>query len=72
MTPKDRQQLDFHVRAIAEILHSDAQTQSLPMDSLKDIEQTVRDQLQAHVSPGLGNFLSKQIALKRVSEKGAS
>ncbi|MEM9769434.1 MAG: ISKra4 family transposase [Cyanobacteria bacterium P01_D01_bin.71] len=56
MTPKDRQQLDFHVRAIAEILHSDAQTQSLPMDSLKDIEQTVRDQLQAHVSPGLGKF----------------
>lgn len=72
MTPDDRQQLDNHVRAIAQILHSDAQAKGLPMDNLEDIEQTVRGQLQAHVAPGLGNFLSKQIALKRVSEKGES
>lgn len=70
MTPDDRQQLDSHVRAIAQILHSDAQTQGLPMDSLEDIEQTIRAQLQRHVSPGLGNFLSRQIAQKLVSEKG--
>lgn len=71
MTPDDRQQLDSHVQAIAQILHSDAQAQGLPMDSLEAIEQTVRAQLQRHVSPGLGNFLSKQIVQKRVSEKGA-
>ena len=56
MTPEDRQQLDSHVHAIAQILHRDAQTEGLPMDSLEAIEQTVRAQLQAHVSPGLGNF----------------
>lgn len=70
MPPDARQQLDFHVRAIAQILHSDAQAQGLPMDSLEDIEQTVRAQLQRHVSPGLGNFLSRQIAQKMVTEKG--
>jgi hypothetical protein len=68
MTPEDRQQLDSHVRAIAQILHSDAQTQNLPMDSLEAIEQTVRAQLQAHVAPELGNFLSKQLVQKPVSE----
>ncbi len=72
MTPDDRQQLDSHVRAIAQLLHRDAQAQGLPMDSLEDIEQTVRAQLQAHVSPGLGNFLSKQIAQKLVSENDES
>ena len=70
MTPDDRQQLDSHVRAIAQILHNDAQAKGLPMDSLEDIEHTVRAQLQTHVSPGLGNFLSKQIAQKLVSEQG--
>lgn len=70
MTPDSRQQLDSHVRAIAQILHEDAQAQGLPMNSLADIEQTVRAQLQAHVSPGLGNFLSKQVAQKQASEKG--
>lgn len=68
MPPEDRQQLDSHVRAIAEILHRDAQTQGLPMDSLEAIEHTVRAQLQAHVSPGLGIFLSKQFVQKPVSE----
>lgn len=72
MTPEDRQQLDSHVRAIAQILHSDAQTQGLPMDSLEAIEQTVRAQLQAHVSPGLGNFLSKQLVQQPVSETDGS
>jgi hypothetical protein len=67
MTPEDRQHLDSHLRAIAQILHSDAQTQGLPMDSLEAIEQTVRAQLQAHVAPELGNFLSKQLVQKPVS-----
>ena len=69
MTPDRREQLDSHVQAIAQILHADAAAQGLPMDSLADIEQTVRAQLQTHVSPGLGNFLSKHIAQKLVSEK---
>lgn len=70
MTPDQRQQLDSHVLAIAQILHEDAQAQELPMASLADIEQTVRAQLQTHVSPGLGNFLSKPIAPQMMSEPG--
>lgn len=72
MTPETHQQLDSHVRAIAQILYDDAQATGLPMDSLEAIEHTVRAQLQSHVSPGLGNFLSKQIVQKRVSEQGES
>lgn len=73
MKPDTRQQLDAHVRAIAQILHEDAQAQGLPMDSLGDIELTVRAQLQTHVSPGLGVFLSKPFAqTKRVSGPGVS
>jgi len=70
MTPETHQQLDTHVRAIAQILYDDAQANGLPMDSLEDIEHAVRAQLQSHVSPGVGNFLSKQIVQKLVSDPG--
>ena len=70
MTPDTYQQLDSHVQAIAQILYDDAQANELPMDSLEDIEHTVRTQLQSHVSPSLGNFLSKHIVQKLVSEQG--
>jgi len=72
MTPENRQQLDAHVQSIAQLLYSEAQAEGLPMSSLADIEQTVRAQLQSHVSPGLGNFLSEQAALTRVSPQGES
>lgn len=68
MTPDSRQQLDEHVRAIAQLLYADAEAKGMPMDSLGDIEQTVRTQLLAHVSPGLGDFLSKQIVQKLANE----
>lgn len=70
MTPDTHQQLDSHVRAIAQILYDDAQSNGLPMDSLEDIEHTVRAQLQRHVSPSLGNFLSKQIVQTMVNNQG--
>ena len=70
MTPDTHQQLDSHVRAIAQILYDDAQSNGLPMDSLEDIEHTVRAQLQSHVSPSLGNFLSKQIVQTMVNNQG--
>lgn len=50
------QQLKAHVRAIALLLYSDAQAAGLPMRNWVDIEQTVRTQLQSHVSPGQGIF----------------
>lgn len=67
MTPENQAEMDAHVRAIAALLHADAKAEGQPMATLGDIEQTVRQQLQTHVSPGIGNFLSKQIAQKIAS-----
>ncbi len=71
MTPEKQAQMDDHVRAIAALLHADAKAEGLPMATLGEIEQTVRQQLQTHVSPGIGNFLSKQVAQKSASHPGA-
>lgn len=62
MTPENQSKMDAHVRAIAALLHAEAKAEGLPMATLGEIEQTVRQQLQTHVSPEIGNFLSKQIA----------
>lgn len=56
MTPEDQQHLDEHVQAIAKILYANADTTRLT--NLGDIEKQVREQLQTHVSPKLGSFLS--------------
>lgn len=66
MTPDKKAQMDAHVRAIAALLHADAKAEGLPMATLGEIEQTVRQQLQTYVSPGIGNFLSKQTIQKKV------
>ena len=58
MTPEAEQELNQCVQRIAQILHQDAQAQGLPMSRLEDIEATVREQVQAHVSPQIGIFLS--------------
>lgn len=62
MTPEQQQELEQHVARIAQILHQDAQAQGLPMSSLAEIEATVREQMQAHVSPQIGIFLSTKPA----------
>ena len=56
MTPEDQQQLDQHVQGIAQILYANADTTR--MSNLGDIEKQVREQLQSHISPKLGSFLS--------------
>lgn len=71
MTPETKVQMDAHVRAIAALLHADAKAESMPMATLGEIEQTVRQQLQTHVSPEIGNFLSKQITQKHASHPDA-
>ncbi len=67
MPPEQQTQMNAHVRAIAALLHADAKAENMPMATLGEIEQTVRQQLQTYVSPGIGNFLSKQIVQKRAS-----
>ena len=56
MTPEERQELDQHVQAIAKILYANADNHR--MTNLGDIEKVVREQLQEHVSPQIGSFLS--------------
>lgn len=71
MTPENQAKMDARVRAIAALLHADAKAEGMPMATLGQLEQTVRQQLQTHVSPGIGNFLSKQIAQNPATHLGA-
>jgi hypothetical protein len=61
MTPQQNQQLQAHVKEIAQLLYDDAQAKGLPMSNLTEIEMAVRSQLLRHVSPELGIFLSAQL-----------
>ena len=62
MTPEQREQMEQHVTAIAQLLYDDAEAKGMSMDSMADIEQTVRTQVQTHVSPELGIFLSTRVS----------
>ncbi len=59
MTPEQKQALQEHVRAIAKILYEDTSPERLI--SLAGIESAVRSQMQKHVMPEVGVFLSKQL-----------
>jgi hypothetical protein len=56
MTPENQQALNEHVQAIAKILYEDADKSQ--MTNLAEIEAIVRSQVQQHVTPNLGVFLS--------------
>jgi len=58
MTPEQKQDLQEHLQAIAKILYADDNLTE--MHTLEDIELNLRQQIQAHVAPELGIFLSKQ------------
>ena len=55
MQSEQKQALEAHLQAIAKILYDDSDPNA--MQTLEGIEMTVRQKLQAHVSPALGNFL---------------
>ncbi len=57
MTPEQEQALKSHLKAIAQILYDQSDPEA--MKTLEGIELTVRQQIQTHVSPELGSFLSK-------------
>ena len=54
MTPEAQQELNQHVQAIAKLLYADANISELK--SLNDIEVTIRNQVQTHVTPQIGLF----------------
>lgn len=59
MSPEEKIALDQHVQAIAKILYADADKSQ--MTNLGQIEAGIRAQIQNHVSPQLGVFLSQQL-----------
>lgn len=68
MTPAQEQLLKAHLEAIAQIIYDESDPEA--MKTLEGIEVTVRQQIQAHVSPELGRFLSEGLAeRKRASDE---
>jgi len=59
MTSEQEQTLKAHLQAIAKILYDDSDPGA--MQTLEGVETTLRQRIQTHVSPELGNFLSKRL-----------
>lgn len=66
MTPAQAQALKVHLEAIAQILYDESDPEA--MKTLEGIELTLREQIQAHVSPELGRFLSERLAARKQEE----
>lgn len=58
MTPEQQKALQEHIQAIAQMLYEDTPKEQLT--TLASIEQAVRNQMQEHVMPHVGVFLSQQ------------
>ena len=63
MTPEQKQALQEHIQAIAKILYEDTTPERLT--SLAGIEEAVRNQMQKHVMPEVGVFLSKRLRAQK-------
>jgi hypothetical protein len=59
MTPKNTMALKAHLQAIAAILYEETAPENL--NTLEEIEQTVRQKVLKHVSPEIGVFLSERL-----------
>ena len=70
MTPEQEQALNAHLEAIAEILCDESDPAA--MTTLEGIELTVREKIQAHVSPELGIFLSAKLAARHQASRDNS
>jgi hypothetical protein len=68
MTPEQEKALTPHLEAIAQILYDDSDPAAIT--TLEGIELTVREKMQAYVSPKLGRFLSERLALHKPDECG--
>lgn len=70
MTPEQAQALQAHIKAIAQILYDDTPGEELT--TLSGIEQAVRRQMQKHVMPEVGVFLSQQKPIRPEATAAAS
>lgn len=62
MTPEERQELLACSQRIAELLYQEAREQERSLSTLGEIETTVREQIQTHVAPAIGEFFAKPSA----------
>ncbi len=69
MTPEKTEALKAHLQAIAAILYEETPPEKL--NTLEEIEQTVRQKVLKHVSPEIGVFLFKQSQVQPQAEKDA-
>ena len=67
MTPEKAKELKTYVQAIAAILYEETPQETL--NTLEEIEQTVRQKVLKHVSPEIGIFLSKQSQVQLKAEQ---
>ncbi len=63
MDTEKKAQIQAHARAIAALLY--AETDPEQVKTLAGIEAAVRGHLLEHVSPEIGDFLSKPVAAQR-------
>jgi hypothetical protein len=69
MTPEKAKALKAHIQAIAAILYEETPPEKL--NTLEEIEQTVRQKVLKHVSPEIGVFLFKGSQVQAQAEKDA-
>ena len=67
MDIETKKKLIYHSRCMAEILHGEAEKESIK--DLDGIEKTVRALTQEYVTPELGIFLSKKRVEQKLDEK---
>lgn len=70
MDADKKAQIQAHAQAIAALLYEE--TDPDQVKTLAGIEVAVRGHLLEHVSPEIGNFLSKQVAAQQLGENEAS
>ena len=67
MTPEKAKELKTYVQAIAAILYEETPQEAL--NTLEEIEQTVRQKVLKHISPEIGVFLSERSQVQPQAEK---
>ena len=59
MTPKERQELEAHLNAVAKILYKNTKPEQLK--DFESIELIAREHLLTEIAPKLGEFFSTQV-----------
>lgn len=68
MTPSESLALKECLKRVSEILYNDSDTEAI--ETLEDIEKTVREQVIENVSPEIALFFSKKRLEPEKGEKG--